>query len=91
MLKMQAFLVNGKSVVRREGLVFRTVTVFSAIIPVFVVVGVVSGLGLSEETAEFLMGTITVDRFTIFVHRKTRLTDRIIRREPLGRLWSAVL
>lgn len=88
---MQAFLVNGKSVVRREGLVFRTVTVFSVIVPVFVVAGVVSGLGLSEETAEFLMGTTTVGRFTIFVHRKIRLTDRIIRREPLGRLWSAVL
>lgn len=51
---MQAFPVNGKSVVCWNGLILGTATVLLAVIPVLVVAGANTGFGLAEGAAVFL-------------------------------------
>ncbi len=80
-LKTQAFPVNGKSVVIGNGLVFRTASVFLAVVPVFVAAGAFAGFGLTERAAVFLAGTPIVGRLSVFVHSKSGLTDRITGRK----------
>ena len=53
-LKTQAFPVNGKSVVCWNGLILGAAPVFLAVVPVFVVAGANTGLGLAERAAVFL-------------------------------------
>ena len=53
-LKMQAFPVNGKSVVCWNGLILGTATVLLAVIPVLVVAGANTGFGMAEGAAVFL-------------------------------------
>ena len=76
-LKTQAFPVNGKSVIRGDDPVFNAPPVFLPVIPVFVVAGTNTGLGLTERAAEFLPGTMIVGSFAILVHGEACLADRI--------------
>ena len=76
-LETEAATVNGKSVVIRNGLVFRVAPVFLAVVPVFVVAGANTGLGLTERAAVFLAGTIIVGGLAILVHSQPGLADWI--------------
>ena len=80
-LKTQTFPVNGKSVVIGNGLAFRAAPVFLAVVPVLVVAGANTSLRLAEGAAVFLPGTPIVGRFTVPVHGKPGLADRITGRK----------
>ena len=82
-LKTQAFPVNGKSVVCWNGLILGAAPVFLPIVPVFVVTGANTGVGLTEGAAEFLPGTPIVGRFAVLVHGEPGLADRITGRKCL--------
>ena len=64
-LETEAATVNGKSVVIGNDFIFRAAPVFLPIVPVFVVTGANTSLGLAEGAAEFLPGTIIVGGFAI--------------------------
>lgn len=83
-LETEAATVNGKSVVIRNGLVFRVAPVFLAVVPVFVVAGANTGFGLTEWAAEFLPGTIIVGGFAIFVHSQSSITDQVTCRKSFA-------
>ena len=80
---MQAFPVNGKSVVCWNGLILGTATVLLAVIPVLVVAGANTGFGLAEGAAVFLPGTIIVGGLAILVHGEPGRADRIASRKCL--------
>ena len=80
-LKTQAFPVNGKSVVCWNGLILGTTLVFLAVVPVFVVAGANTGLGLAERAAVFLAGTPIVGGLAILVHSQPGRADRIAGRK----------
>ena len=82
-LETEAATVNGKSVVIGNGFIFRAASVFLAVVPVFVVAGANTGLGLAERAAEFLPGTMIVGGLAILVHSQPGLTDRITGRKCL--------
>ncbi len=82
-LETEAAAVNGKSVIVWNGLVFRAAPVFLAVIPVFVVAGANTGLGLTEGAAEFLPGTMIVGGFATLAHSETSLADWITGRKCL--------
>ena len=78
---MQAFPVNGKSVVCWNGLILGTATVLLAVIPVLVVAGANAGFGLAEGAAVFLPNPPSaIGGLAIFVHsqpgRADWITDR---------------
>ena len=80
-LKTQAFPVNGKSVIVWNGLVFRAAPVFLPVIPVLVVAGANTGLGLAEGAAVFLANPPSaIGGLAILVHgqsgRAYRITGR---------------
>ena len=79
----KAAAVNGKSVVIGNGFIFRAAPVFLAIVPVFVVAGANTGLGLAERAAVFLAGTPIVGGFAVLVHGEPGLADRITGRKCL--------
>ena len=74
---MQAFPVNGKSVVCWNGLILGAAPVLLAVVPVFVVTRANISFGLAEGAAEFLPGTMIVGGFAILVHGETCFTDWI--------------
>ena len=77
-LKMQAFPVNGKSVVCWNGLIFGASPVPLAVVPVFVVTRANTGFGLAEGAAVFLPDPpFAIGGLTILVHSQPGLTDRI--------------
>ena len=82
-LETEAAAVNGKSVIVWNGLIFRAAPVFLAVVPVFVVAGANTGLGLTERAAVFLAGTPIVGRFAVLVHGEPGLADRITGRKCL--------
>ena len=82
-LKTQAFPVNGKPVIVWNGFIFRAAPVFLAVVPVFVVAGANTGLGLAEGAAVFLAGTPIVGGFAVLVHGEPGLADRITGRKCL--------
>ena len=83
-LKTQAFSVNGKPVIVWNGLVFRAAPVFLPVIPVLVVAGANTGLGLAEGTAEFLPNSPSaISGFAILVHSQSGRADRITGRKCL--------
>ena len=82
-LETEAATVNGKSVVIGNGFIFRAAPVFLAVVPVFVVAGANTGLGLAERAAVFLPGTMIVGGFAIFVHGQPGRADRITGRKRL--------
>ena len=53
-LKLRAFPVNGKTIVRRDRFVFGAALVFLSVVPVFVVAGTTLRLGMTEGTTELL-------------------------------------
>ena len=73
----KAAAVNGKSVVIGNGFIFRAAPVFLAVVPVFVVAGANTGLGLAERAAVFLAGTLIVGGFAVLVHSQPGLADWI--------------
>lgn len=79
--KIETAAVNGKSVVHRNGLILGAAPVFLPIVPVFVVTGASTGLGLAERAAVFLAGTPIVGRPSVLAHGKASLTDRIAGRK----------
>ena len=81
--KRKAAAVNGKPVVIRNGLVFRTASVFLAIVPVFVVTRANTDFGLTERAAVFLAGTPIVSCFAVLVHSQPSRADRITGRKCL--------
>ena len=64
-LETEAAAVNGKPVIRGDDPVFNATPVFLPVVPVFVVTGANTSLGLAEGAAEFLPGTIIVGGFAI--------------------------
>lgn len=56
-------------------------TAFLPVIPVFVVAGANTGLGLAEGTAVFLAGTPIVGGLAILVHSQPGRADRITGRK----------
>ena len=80
-LKMQAFPVNGKSVVCWNGLILGTALVFLPIVPVLVVAGANTGFGLAEGAAVFLAGTPIVGRLSVLAHSEACLANRIASRK----------
>ena len=80
-LETEAAAVNRKSVIVWNGLVFRAAPVLLSVVPVFVVAGANTGLGLAERAAEFLPGTMIVGSFAILVHGEACLADRIADRK----------
>ena len=86
-LKMQAFPVNGKSVVCWNGLIFGASPVPLAVVPVFVVTRANTGLGLAERAAEFLPGTMIVGGLAILVHSQPGCADRYWRPASCHLTW----
>ena len=82
-LEKEAVAINGKSVIVWNGLIFRAAPVFLPIVPVFVVTGANTSLGLAEGAAVFLAGTPIVGRFAVLVHGEPGLADRITGRKCL--------
>ena len=82
-LETEAATVNGKSVVIGNGFIFRAAPVFLAVVPVFVVAGANTGLGLAERAAVFLAGTPIVGGFAVLVHGEPGLADWITGRKCL--------
>ena len=80
-LKMQAFPVNGKSVVCWNGLIFGAAPVPLAVVPVFVVTRANTDFGLTERAAVFLAGTPIVGRLSVLAHGEACLADRIAGRK----------
>ena len=76
-LETETATVNGKSVVIGNGFIFRAAPVFLAVVPVFVVAGANTGLGLAERAAVFLAGTPIVGGFAVFVHSQSSITDQV--------------
>ena len=81
--KVETAAVNGKPVVIGNGLVFCAAPVFLPVIPVLVVAGASTGLGLAEGAAVFLAGTPIVGGFAILVHGQPGRADRITGRKCL--------
>ena len=79
--KIEAAAVNGKSVIVWNGLIFRAAPVFLAVVPVFVVAGANTGLGLAERAAVFLAGTPIVGGFAVLVHSQPGRADWITGRK----------
>ena len=79
--KIEAAAVNGKSVIVWNGLIFRAASVFLAVVPVFVVTGANTGLGLAERAAVFLPGTPIVGGFAVLVHSQPGRADWITGRK----------
>ena len=75
--EMETAAVNGKSVVIGNGFIFRAAPVFLAVVPVFVVAGANTGLGLAERAAVFLACTPIVGGFAVLVHSKPCFADRV--------------
>lgn len=75
--------VNGKPVVSGDGFVFGAASVFLSIVPIFVVAGTFTGLGLAKGAAEFLAGAPVIGRFSVLVHGEARIADRIANGEFL--------
>ena len=90
-LKMQAFPVNGKSVVCWNGLIFGAAPVPLAVVPVFVVTRANTGFGLAEGAAEFLAGTPIVGGLAIFAYGETSFTDRIANGQFFRTLCTALV
>ena len=82
-LETEAATVNGKSVVIRNGFIFRAAPVFLPVIPVFVVAGASTVFGLTEGAAEFLPGMPIVGGLAILVHSQPGRADRITGRKCL--------
>ena len=82
-LETEAATVNGKSVVIGNGPVFRAAPAFLSIVPVLVVAGASTGLGLAEGAAVFLAGTPIIGGFAVLVHGEPGLADRITCRKCL--------
>jgi len=83
-LETEAAAVNGKSVVIGNGFIFRAAPVFLAVVPVFVVAGANTGLGLAERAAVFLAGTPIVGGFAIFVHSQSSITNQVTCRKSFA-------
>ena len=80
-LETEAAAVNGKPVIVWNGLVFRAAPVFLAVVPVLVVAGASTGLGLTEGAAVFLAGTPIVGCLSVLVHGQSGRADRITGRK----------
>ena len=84
-LETEAATVNGKSVVIGNGLVFRAASVSLPIVPVFVVAGANTGLGLAEGTAEFLANpSSAISGFAVLVHSQSSITDQVTCRKSFA-------
>ena len=81
--KIETAAVNGKPVIRGDDPVFNATPVFLPVVPVLVVAGASTGLGLAEGAAVFLPGTMIVGGFAIFVHGQPGRADRITGRKCL--------
>ena len=91
-LKMQAFPVNGKSVVCWNGLILGTATVLLAVIPVLVVAGANTGFGLAEGAAVFLRHPpSTIGGLAILSYGETSFTDRIANGQFFRALCTALV
>ena len=73
----EAVPVNRKPVIIRDSLVFGAAPVFLAVVPVFVAARAFAGVGVSEVAAVFLPQTAFASRFTVLLHGKAGVTDRI--------------
>lgn len=89
-LEAETVAVNGKTVVVGNVLVLCTATVFLAVVPIFVVTGALTGFRLAEGTAVFLtQAAMSVGSFSVLVHGKTGVTDKMTGRELGGILRIA--
>ena len=75
--------VNGKSQVIRKRDIFGTVTVFPAVIKIFVPSGTICTRVVLQRTAEFWACASAVRKFAVFPHDKSGITDGISPREQL--------
>ena len=76
--KIETAAVNGKPVVIGNGPVFRAAPAFLSIVPVLVVAGASTGLGLAEGAAVFLPNPPSaIGGLAIFVHGQSGLADWI--------------
>ena len=82
-LEIETAAVNGKPVVIGNGLVFRAAPILLAVVPILVVAGANTGLGLAERAAVFLAGTPIVGGFAVLVHGEPGLADWITGRKCL--------
>lgn len=89
---MQAFPVNGKSVVCWNGLILGTATVLLAVIPVFVVAGANTGFGPAEGAAVFLRNPPSaIGGLAIFAYGETSFSDRIANGQFFRALCTALV
>ena len=89
---MQAFPVNGKSVVCWNGLILGTATVLLAVIPVLVVAGANTSLRLAERTAVFLPNPPSaIGGLAILSYGETSFTDRIANGQFFRALCTALV
>ena len=91
-LKMQAFPVNGKSVVCWNGLILGAAPVFLAVVPVFVVTRANTGFGLAEGAAVFLRHPPSaIGGLAILSYGETSFTDRIANGQFFRALCTALV
>ena len=91
-LKMQAFPVNGKSVVCWNGLIFGAAPVPLAVVPVFVVTRANTGFGLAEGAAVFLPNPPSaIGGLAIFAYGETSFSDRITNGQFFRTLCTALV
>jgi hypothetical protein len=89
-LEVQTAAVNGKPVIRGNGLVFGTAPVPFAVLPILVAARAFLSFRLPKRAAVFLAGTAIVRGFTILVHGKSRFADGIAHGEILSALCAAL-
>ena len=82
--KVETAAVNGKPVVIGNGLIFRAAPVLLAVVPILVVAGANTCLGLAEGAAVFLAGTIIVGGLAILVHSQPGITDQVTCRKSFA-------
>ena len=76
-LDRNALTVNGKSVIIRECNIFCAAPMLLAVIPVFMIAGAGSTLGVFQRAAIFLTCPAIVRKLSVLVHSKTGLANRV--------------
>ena len=80
-LEAEALAVNGKAIVIGYGFVLGAAAVLFAVVPIPVIAGTDTGLGLAEGAAELLSGTTSVGCFSVLVHGEASLAEEIAYRQ----------
>ena len=76
-LERNTFTVNWQSVIVRQSDIFGATLCFLSVIPIFVIAGTSAWFRTLERAAVFLSGSAVVWKFSVLVHCKTGVANRM--------------